>query len=104
MGVLEFLGAVFSSIIEVAKLGTALAPTDKMKEERQTMKKPLLTSGDFNKEFVRLRTHLLFFPKQKIDTLVDLRCDGYDADDIQNLKNSLYEIFPKKRWHAEVKE
>lgn len=82
--------------------GKAMAPTDAMKEARQKRVTPRLQANEMAKELRKLRGHLLWFPKQSIDACVDLYCDGFDPDDIADLRRALYELYPEKRWHTKV--
>ena len=43
------------------------------------------------------RTYLIFHPKQKIDTFVEVAFDGLNTDDKEDLRTALKELFPKRK-------
>lgn len=95
----ELFTQFFKALVSGFDMGKALAPTDKMKEERLARVTPRLTADEYAKELRKLRGHLFWFPKQSVDAAVNLYCDGFDADDIKDLRTALYELLPEKRHH-----
>lgn len=102
IGFLEVVKVFFELLITGGDVAKAYAPTAAMKEARLKRITPRLEAEEFDREVVKMARILRVRRKQTIDTLVELRCDGYDADDIAAFKKALYELFPEKRWHSTV--
>jgi len=87
----------FAMVTSGFNLGTKLAPTEKMKEDKAERQKKRLTADEYGKQLKALRRWMIWHPKQSVDALVNLKCDIYDADDIQDFRIALYEMFPKRK-------
>ena len=80
-----------------AELGKTLAPTDRMKEATQAIQKQRLTANEYDKQLRRLTSILRLHYRQSVDAIVNLNCDPYDADDVEDFRVALYERFPKRK-------
>lgn len=99
MGVVEFLTALMAAIIGVSKaVEIRTKPTEirqgefEIKKEKLTVmqRKYLLHGAERDLRKIKHR-------KLSIDAYCEVAFDSLDEDDKQDLKNALYEIFPKRK-------
>ena len=93
----EVFKAFFEALISGFELGKELAPTDKMQEGKFDREKKRLEAAEYTKQLKKLRAWLIAHPRQSVDAVIDLKCDGYDEDDIADFRTALYELFPKRK-------
>ena len=72
-------------------------PSEKVNDEKFLLDKERLSVKERMKILRASRTYLIFHPKQKIDTFVEVAFDGLNTDDKEDLRTALKELFPKRK-------
>lgn len=93
----EFLIALFTAWHSANKVVEKALPSEKIQEGKFDLAQERLTVDERTKILKHSKRYLILHLRQSVDAFVNVAYDKLSSEDKEDLRQALYELFPKRK-------